>query len=81
MGQRVTRLMGTPKPVVTTIRGCSRCGGAHADMIFNRLTVPQTDDAGTHWTHWALCPTLAEPILLRVLQTPNPTEVPNAANS
>jgi hypothetical protein len=45
--------------------GCARCHGpGHEQITFRRLTFPVVDDGGSEWTHWALCPTNGEPILL-----------------
>lgn len=45
--------------VVTEIRGCSRCGKKHKELEFKEFKTP----AGIY-THWTMCPTLNEPILL-----------------
>jgi len=50
----------------TTVVGCARCGGVHYDLEFKLLTFPMEDSSGLVWTHWALCPTNGEPILLRI---------------
>jgi hypothetical protein len=54
--------------VKADIRYCPRCEQSHAQLEFvvfvDRLV---TDDySEIEWTHWALCPTLQEPILLRI---------------
>jgi hypothetical protein len=45
-----------------TLRHCARCGGTHYDIQFYRLLNHETYDA------WAMCPTLEQPILLRVVK-------------
>lgn len=58
--------------IVTTV-GCARCwGDGHSELLFNELTHPIEDSNG-NFTHWALCPTTNEPILMRV--------VPESGNS
>jgi hypothetical protein len=41
-----------------TVDVCPRCKGEHVDLVH----APLTRGSGP-WTHWALCPVLAEPIL------------------
>lgn len=48
-----------------SITGCARCGNDHKDLEFHQLTQPMVDADGT-WTHFALCPTNGEPILLKI---------------
>lgn len=43
--------------------GCARCGTDHTQLSFQRLTRP-----GRH-THWAWCPVVDEPIMLRIVMT------------
>lgn len=58
--------------VTISLTGCSRCGQEHIAVEFHRLTQPMlvelwSDDLGytaVRFTHWALCPTNKEPILL-----------------
>lgn len=50
---------------VTTIGNCARCGGDHRDLKFTPLTQPQEE-----WSHWALCPTNSEPIMLAFVDDP-----------
>lgn len=59
--------------IVTNLIGCARCHGeGHDDVAFERLRFPITvlDDEGepARATHWAMCPTLSEPILMAVVQ-------------
>lgn len=50
------------------IRGCARCGEEHDLLEFKKLQRPVG-----HLTHWALCPTTGEPVLLKILGTPGAT--------
>lgn len=53
------------QPFVSSITGCARCDGdGHADVAWRPLAHPVVDSDGTEWTHWALCPTNGEPILM-----------------
>jgi len=45
---------------VAKLSNCARCGLEHDDLVFLRLKNP----IEAH-THWALCPTTGEPILLQ----------------
>lgn len=49
---------------VVTVEGCSRCGERHADLSFQEFVKPP-NYVGLTLTHWALCPTTGEPLLLR----------------
>jgi len=49
----------------TTVKCCARCQQDHVDLEFKELTNPGETKA----SHWALCPTLGEPILLFVTKT------------
>lgn len=42
-----------------TVRGCARCNEDHEQLVFLKLGQPCQE-----WTHWAVCPTTNEPILL-----------------
>ncbi len=53
----------------TTIGNCARCGQDHKDLEFKPFKNPVEDTDGTVWSHWALCPTNGEPVLLKVTQT------------
>ena len=50
------------------LTNCARCGGVHLDLSYRTFArpVPEGDGLGD-WTHWALCPTNGEPILMRTL--------------
>jgi hypothetical protein len=45
------------------ITQCARCTGNHAALLF----VPFRHPFSLTWTHWAMCPTNGEPILLRIV--------------
>ena len=47
------------------VRKCARCGGDHDAVTFRRLTTPPPDHQ-----YWAMCPTLYEPILIRLAVCP-----------
>jgi hypothetical protein len=47
--------------LVGYVHACSRCGRDHPKLHFWPLTNPNDQ-----WTHWALCPTLGEPLRLLV---------------
>lgn len=51
--------------IKTDLLDCTRCGGPHGQMIFKPLTNPP--DAET--THFAICPTTQQPILMWILET------------
>lgn len=51
--------------VIALFADCSRCGGEHENLDFLRLDPPM-DVGGVLFTHWALCPTNENPILLKV---------------
>lgn len=49
----------------TSIINCARCKGAHEKLEFKKFRNPI--EVETHvFTHWALCPTTEEPIVLEV---------------
>lgn len=60
-----------PEPITANIVGCARCGGSGHDLLsFAPLThAVTTDDGEPAFTHWALCPSNGDPILLRVTET------------
>jgi len=51
------------------IHGCGRCRGNHRDMEF--VPFKLSPDL-TPFTHWALCPTTNEPLLLYFTEMPPP---------
>lgn len=53
------------------LRGCARClGDGHPGLEFKPLTHPVEIGDEVRYTHWALCPTNGEPILM--LSVPKP---------
>lgn len=48
-----------------TVTACARCEGDHRRLEFRAFVRPIEEDHGEPWTHWAMCPTTAEPLLLR----------------
>lgn len=52
----------------TDIKNCARCQQNHDRLEFEKFTNPIEDSDGTLWTHWALCPTNGEPVLLKVVE-------------
>ena len=54
-----------------TIIGCARChGDGHEDLVFTKFTHPverydvEFDTFEIVATHWAMCPTVNEPIMM-----------------
>lgn len=55
----------------TLIKNCARCGGEHT-VVFKGFSKPILgDDDEVLFTHFALCPTNGEPILMLVINTPD----------
>lgn len=51
--------------MIISITGCARChGDGHEDLDFQPLKHPFQIDGILLGTHWAMCPTLNEPIML-----------------
>lgn len=50
-----------PRFILPELHNCGRCGETHAGLVFARFT-----RANDHYSHWCLCPTSGEPILMRV---------------
>jgi hypothetical protein len=56
-----------PKAVVFDVYACARCGDEHEEFEFKPLTVPiQLMNGAFELTHFALCPELDEPCLIRI---------------
>jgi hypothetical protein len=54
--------------VVQSIVGCARCDGdGHDNLIFEPFTRQVEMGDGSRATHWTMCPTLGEPILLVII--------------
>lgn len=63
--------MNSPQPDLpapSNILGCARCGGEHL-VRFKPFRVPMQVGEAT-LTHWGLCPTTREPILMRFVEAP-----------
>lgn len=59
----------TTPELVVKVKRCARCRGDHEALLFQKLTHSMAPENCDHeWTHWALCPTNGEPIML--LQEP-----------
>lgn len=54
--------------IITNIKNCARCGGDHSEVIGAKLTIPFSppEAAPVTWTHWAMCPSNGEPILIKI---------------
>lgn len=52
------------KPFKVSVERCARCNGDHKEVTFRPFTHPNS-----HYTHWAHCPNIDEPILLRIEET------------
>ncbi len=50
----------------TTITNCTRCGESHDLIIFEKLAKPMPVGPEPDRTHWAMCPTTEQPIIMRV---------------
>ena len=50
--------------MTTEIRNCARCGGDHDGVEFKEFTIPPDD---IEYTHYGLCPSNGEPILLAIV--------------
>ena len=47
------------------LSNCVRCKQEHNDLEFQQFTYPILDPEGS-WTHWALCPTNKEPLIIMI---------------
>lgn len=52
--------------IITDITNCGRCGKDHKALEFKRLT-NWIDIDGRLFTHFAICPTNSEPIIMEVV--------------
>ncbi len=48
------------KATIEILRNCARCKGDHGGLTFTEFTNP----SNSMFTHWCMCPTSGEPILL-----------------
>lgn len=55
---------------IRNIRNCPRCGGEHHELVANKMQIPfaPPEAGGLAWTHWAVCPTNGDPILVMVVK-------------
>lgn len=53
---------------VKRLSNCARCGKNHRQLKFKKLKRPGLSHRGGAHSHWALCPTTREPIMLTVLE-------------
>lgn len=60
--------------IQTDLFRCSRCGLDHSRLIFQKFTRPIIDLSNTEWSHWTMCPTLHEPIILHAQTMTNHTD-------
>ena len=61
--------------ITTAVRSCARCGGNHEPRDYQPLQRPMEPvegEVGPTWTHWALCPTTGEPVLMTVADPGTP---------
>ena len=59
-----------PNRLIHHLDQCPRCGELHENIVFEQLALPMEDPRGD-FTHWAPCPTCAQPILLRACGSEN----------
>jgi len=50
--------------IVADVSNCARCGEDHEKVWFKKLQCPIIIMGESALTHWAMCPTLQEPIVL-----------------
>jgi hypothetical protein len=62
------------------ISNCARCGGNHQDLEFQELKQPHDPEGPENYTHWAMCPTLDEPILAFEYDMPDPRNTAERLN-
>lgn len=53
--------MKLSEDVLIDVIGCARCGGNHTRLPFKRFTRPSKP-----WSHWAKCPNIGEPVMLKI---------------
>ncbi len=63
-------VLDTGVPFGVNVSGCARCGHDHVDLRFIPFTngPHRDDDNSIAWTHWAICPEIFEPVLLRFIK-------------
>lgn len=57
--------------LVLDVRHCARCGGNHSRLTFHPL-----DNPSVEFSHWAMCETTEQPILLQVTLLGDTSPVP-----
>jgi hypothetical protein len=55
--------------LISELNNCARCGENHESICFYKLENPSDE-----WTHWAMCPTFAEPIMMLVEDEEDPLD-------
>jgi hypothetical protein len=58
--ERIEKELEKEEKITTDIKYCARCGEDHGGLQFVRFKHPCGE-----FTHWAMCPKMQEPILLR----------------
>lgn len=58
---------------VPNLQGCARCGKDHR-VRFKELQRPMVAGDST-LTHWAICPTTGEPIMMRFVDVPDASQI------
>lgn len=56
-----------PDEIQLDIQRCARCGGDHDGLIFLKLLRPAVIDDTLVATHWSLCPSNGQPIMMTVV--------------
>jgi hypothetical protein len=51
---------------IVKVTGCARCGKTHKNLKFKPF-----DKKFRDFTHWVLCPNSLDPILLKIVTTPD----------
>lgn len=51
--------------VMVTVHRCARCGMTHENLGFTKFKRPVTLSDTVTYTHFSLCPTTLEPVLMR----------------
>lgn len=64
--------MATPPGFTIDMLRCTRCGGDHKGVVFKALNKPMRVEGASQrdydeFTHWAMCPTLNEPLIAKML--------------
>jgi hypothetical protein len=54
------------EPQKPTLEGCARCGEDHHIENWQKFDRPVELESEAPLTHWAICPTSGQPILMRI---------------